>query len=252
MATAFPKFFYDNVLNDGTPVASTTAAGNFSVLNLRDWRPYTWWKPTALPATVTVDCGVSVSADYFAVYGHDLFTGGCTIEVRRSTDNFAASNVLVSSKTPANNDPFAQEFTSVSSRYWRLNITGTTAPSIAIAAIGAGLTMPRRLNAGLDVLGRQVVGATNKSEKGHPLGKVITFEEWRKTLSWTGLTWSWLRSTWIPAWESHLRGSPYLFAWDITDNPGEIWLVQSGEQFAAPQTIGSYAELAFDVMGVQT
>ena len=50
----YPKIFHDNRLDGGTPVASTTATG-FDVLNLRDFRPYTEWQPTALPATVTAD-----------------------------------------------------------------------------------------------------------------------------------------------------------------------------------------------------
>ena len=219
---------------------------------MRDWRPYTWWKPTALPATVTVDCTTAQFADFLAVYGHDLFTNGCTIEVRKSTDNFVANDVLVATKTPTDNKPFVIEFASTSSRYWRIRITGTTAPSLAIVAVGVALTMPRRLNSGLDVLGREIIGATNRSEKGNPLGKVVQFEEWRKTLSWVGLTWTWLRSTWVPAWTAHLRANPYIFAWDITDNPSEIWLVQSGDTFSTPHTIGTYAELAFEVVGVQT
>jgi len=52
---ALPKFFYDNRFDDATPVASSTAAGDFNVLNLRDWRPFTFWKPSAMPATVTGD-----------------------------------------------------------------------------------------------------------------------------------------------------------------------------------------------------
>ena len=100
----YPKIFHDNRLDDATPAASTTAAG-YNVLNLRDWRPYTKWQPTALPATVTVDCATAKAADYAVIWGHDLFTQGATLEIRGSTDNFAASNVLVATKTPTSNEP---------------------------------------------------------------------------------------------------------------------------------------------------
>src|SRR3954464_7747325 len=103
---ASPKFLYDNRFNDAVPVASTTAAGDFNVLNLLDFRPYTWWKPTALPATVTIDSGSAKAADFAMIYGHDLFTQGATLEIRKSTDNFAANDVLVATKTPTSNDPF--------------------------------------------------------------------------------------------------------------------------------------------------
>ena len=250
MATAFPKIYYDNRLKDATPAASTTAAG-YSVLNIYDWRPYTWWKPTALPATITVNCGSSKAADFFAVYGHTLGTSGCTIECRRSTDNFSANDVLVATKTPTTDDPFVMEFASVSSQYWRLRITGgATMPSLAIGVIGAAFTFPRKLNAGLDPIGRQIVGISNVSEKGRPLGKVIDYEAWTKTLSWSGIDWTWLRSTWLPAWKAHLRANPYIFAWDITDHADEIFLVQSGDAWAAPHVGGQYTDFAFDVSGV--
>lgn len=248
MATALPKICYDNRLADATPAASSTAAG-YDVLNLRDWRPYTWWKPTALPATVTVDCGSSVAADYFAVYGHDLFSRGNTIEVRKSTDNFAANDVLVATKTPTADTPFMQEFTSTSSRYWRLKISSGSPPTIAIAAVGAVLTLPRLLSAGFDPIRRQVMGSINRSEDGHPLGRVVHFEAWAQTLQMRA-DWTWLRATWVPAWKAHLRATPWLFVWDITDHPDELYLVQSGEAYDTPHTLGPYADFSLPISGV--
>lgn len=77
------SILFDNRLNDATPTASTTAAG-FNVLNLRDWRPFTFWKPTALPATVTVDCGQARTVDMVAVVGHNINTSNCYVDVRGS------------------------------------------------------------------------------------------------------------------------------------------------------------------------
>jgi hypothetical protein len=251
VATAYPKFLYDNRLDDATPAASTTAAG-FDVLNLRDWRPYTWWKPTALPATVTVDCGSSQAADYLAVYGHTLGTNGNTIQVRKSTDNFSANDVLVATLTPADDEPFVVEFSSTSSRYWRIRILTGTAPSIAIAALGAAFVFPRRLDNGFDPITRKVKGQVNRSEDGHPLGRVIAYESWDQELSFGAIEWTWLRSTWVPAWRAHLRGSPFIFAWDLTDHADELYLVQAGDEYDSPHTLGPYAELKLKLRGVAT
>lgn len=249
MATGYPKFLYDNRLDDGTPAASTTAAG-FDVLNLRDWRPYTWWKPSSLPATVTVDCGSAQSADYAALYGHDCATQGNTVEIRGSTDNFSASDVLVATSTPSTDDPLVITFSAVSYRYWRIKLTGGSAPSIAVASIGVALTMPRRLEMGFDPTRREVRGQLNSSEDGHPLGRVIHFEAWEQELAFTQIEWTWLRSTWVPAWKAHLRGTPFLFAWDASDHPTETWLVQSGQAYDTPSVLGSYTELRVKVRGV--
>ncbi len=246
--TGLPKILYDSRLADATPAASTTAAGT-SALNLRDWRPYTWWKPTALPATVTVDCGAAKAADYAAVYNHDLATQGATLEVRGSTDNFSASNVLLASVTPTADTPILLTWASVAYRYWRFRITGSTMPSMAIAAIGAALDLPRRPKQGFDPVGRAAKGDTSLSEGGHPLGRAVSYEAWSESVT-VRTNWTWLRSTWLPAWKAALRGRPFLFAWDPTDHPDEIRLVMAGDSFRAPTLAGETVDLQFDVQGL--
>lgn len=86
----YPKLLFDNRMGDGTPVASTTET-DYDVLNLRDWRPYTFWKPTALPATVTVDCGADRAADYALIWGHTLHDAKAAVVVRGSDNDFVTS-----------------------------------------------------------------------------------------------------------------------------------------------------------------
>lgn len=252
MATDYPKILHDNRLDNGTPVASSTASGDYSVLNLRDFRPYTYFKPASLPATITVDCGSAQAASYWAVYGHDFFTRGNTVELRASTDNFAASNVLVDSVTPASNAAFARYFTSVSYRYWRLTITGGTAPTLAIAAIGAEFDIPAYFANGFDPLGRVIKGQYNRSEVGHPLGRTVKFEEWAESLKFELVTWAWVRDSWLPVWRTHVRDEPFLLQWNYVDYPGELYLVAVKDQFKTPHQPGAYCNLSLDVMGVVT
>lgn len=239
-----PKIFYESRFADAAPVASTTASG-YSVLNVRDWRPYTWWKATVLPATITVDCGVARAADYLLVYGE-----AATYEVRGSTDNFAASDVPLGSVTLTALGFGLVLFASVSYRYWRLRQTGSGTPAVAIAAPGAALEFPRRMASGFDPIGRSVEGQSNRSERGHPLGSVIDFEEWSGSLSFKNLSQSWVRGTFVPAWKTHLRGSPFLFAWDPVDHASELYLVKAGPGYKTPHGVGQYCDLQFDVKGV--
>lgn len=208
-----PRIFYDNRLADATPIASTTATGDYYANNLTDFRPYTWWKPTALPATVTVDCGSARSADSCFVYGHDLYTQSATFEVRGSTDNFSSSNVLVSTVTPTSNDAFVLTFASVSYRYWRVRLTGTTMPSLAIVAIGARFEPSGTVNLDFDPLGRTLLGQSNLNDNGQPLGKVIDYAEWKGRITWRRMTWAQLRSTFMPAYNAHLRAKPFGWQW---------------------------------------
>lgn len=246
---ALPRIYYDNRLADALPVASSTASG-FSVANLLDWRPYTWWKPAALPATITVDCGSAKAADYALIYGHDLFTQGCTVEVRGSTDNFAASDVLVATATPSSNDPVLLSFNAASYRYWRLRITGSAAPALAIAAVGSALQLPVGLAQGFDPVGRDIQGQSNSNEDGQPLGRVIKFERWSQRINLQRVSWSWLRDTFEPAWRAHLRSSPFAFGWDVGAYPGDIKLVTAGKKFESPHYAGSRCDLQIELSGV--
>lgn len=247
-----PSLFYDNRLGDATLAASSTASG-YAAANLADWRPYTWWKPAALPATITVDCAAPAAADYALVYGHNLFTCGCTLEVRGSTDNFAASDVLVDSHTPADDEPFALLFTSASYRYWRVRITGAaTMPALAIAAIGARLECPIGVPQGFDPLGREVEGQSNSNENGQPLGRVITFERWTARVTLQRVLRTWARDTLLPAWRTHLRSTPFAWAWDLDADPTNIRLVTMGKKLAVPHYSGARCNVEFELSGVIT
>jgi len=432
-----PKLLFDNRFADAVPVASTTAAGNYAAANIADLRPYTWWKPTALPATLTVDCGSAKAADYALVYGHDLGSKGGSIAIEGSTDNFVNSIDRMVLTQPANDDPFLMEYASGAYKYWRAKIWGghnlfinseeiaydaleaagdvlnrdtgigmsggatadnfvvgttsaihrirpipliqmnsgsvyshswylrptgitngkilgwtgtskltmnfdlsgagsvgapvvtggmvllgygiqlledgiykiwisitcgftagyqlmlyahspagaetwvgdgvsgielcgiqfenspnpstyiptagaavTNAPSIAMVLIGAAFEMPKYLGSGFDPVGRAAVQQSNSNENGHPLGKLVQFEKQKKQLRFANVTWSWLRNPWQPAWDSHLRSSPFIFAWDSVNYPAELQLVTSGDSYQGPHKPGSIADLSFEVSGV--
>lgn len=248
-----PTIYFDNRLGDATPVASSTASGAFAAANLADWRPYTWWKPTALPATITVDCASPKVADYALIYGHNLFTAGCTVQVRGSTDNFAASDVLVQSHTPADDEPFVLLFGSTSYRYWRLRITGAaTMPALAVAAIGARLVCPIGVPQGFDPLGRDVEGQSNNNENGQPLGRVVTYERWSSRLKLQRVLRTWARDTLLPAWRSHLRSTPFVFTWDLDADPTNVRLVTAGKKLDIPHYSGARCDVEFDLTGVIT
>lgn len=243
----YPTFYYDNRFKDAAPVASSTAAGDYNVLNLNDWAPFTWWKPNAMPATVTENCGAAKNANYCLVYGHDLFTQGATFELRGSTDNFAASDVLVATKTPTSNKAFLLQFATATYQYWRYRLTGATAPSIAIAAAGMSLALPRRLREGFDPLGREPKGQINISADGHPLSTMIDYEEWSEKVSLRNIDSAWLRATFEPAWIAHLRGNPFVFAWDPTDHADELYLVTRKGGFKSPHQAGPYANFDLEL-----
>jgi hypothetical protein len=245
-----PLALYESRLRDAVPVASSTAAG-FDVLNLRDLRDFTWWKPNALPATVTVDCGSAKSADYLSIYGHELGSKGCTVEVRKSTDNFVANDVLVDTHAPTDDKPILRLFTSTSSRYWRIRILNGTAPAIAIALLGLRLEFPvLGLQQGFDPLGNAIKSQTNRSIAGHALGKVLNYREWKAQLTFELVSWTWVRDTWKVAAEVWLDSEPWLFAWNPDSYPKETYHVVTDDKWDTPHRSGSFCALQVPVTGL--
>lgn len=243
----WPIFLQDNRFADAIPVASSTGSG--SAANVGDLRSYTYWSPSVLPAALTVDCGTPRAVDAFAVFGHDLGSSGCTVELHGSTDNFGVSDVLVATMTPASDKPFLMTFASASYRYWRIDVTGgAVMPTLAIACAGAGLYMPSGVAAGFDPTGRSVNGTASVNDNGQPLGRIINWQSRQQTMNFR-VTTAWLRSTFEPAWDAGLKGSPVLLAWDNVNYPDEVLYVALGDKFSAPHEAGPNLTLTFDVMG---
>lgn len=248
----YPKFFHDNRFADAAPVASSTAAGDFDPANLADFYGWTWWKPGAMPGTVRVDCSASKAADSCFVWGHDLGSQGATFNVRRSPLGTwsGADDVLVATKTPADDKPFLLEFASVSSQHWGIEVTGAAAPSLAIAAIGAALEVPAGLRERFDPVGRRAVGRSMRTVTGNPLPGIVDYRGWGESLTFELLSWAWLRDTWLPAWEAHLESEPFGFAWAPATYPGELFLVRHAGDFKGPHRAGSVGDLSLDIEGL--
>lgn len=248
---SFPKFLYESRFKDATPTASSTAAG-FDVLNLLDFLPYTEWQPGAMPGWVRVDCGVSKAADYAVVWRHNLGSQGATFNVRRSPLGTWAGgdDVLVAGITPDDDKPFLLEFASVSSQHWGIEVTGPSAPSLGIVAIGEALVMPQNLEAGFDPVGRKIMGTLNRTVNGNPRGREVKYELWSQTLDFTAIDRAWLRDNWKPAWEAHLRANPFVFSWDPAGHADELHLVSVKEGYEGPHRGGTRADLRVELEGL--
>jgi len=147
---ATPLILSDNLFDDAVlhPTYVVTTSGTevagaelFNIAdNLRDTVGFTV-QETNTAISITVDAGAAVSADTIIFdVGHNL--KGAAVQVRGSTDNFAASNVLVSTFTiPSAAGGLGSagcltpkgvawmRFASASYRYWR----------VVLPALGAGI-----------------------------------------------------------------------------------------------------------------
>ena len=264
------RMLYDNLLAKGVVTASSTDTG-FSVDNLKDFRPFTFWKPApgASVAEIVVDLSEEnpiPTANYLAIYNHSIYskreTPGTPQLILQAAMNPQFDPMLPTTVTlvdvpVTSDDTFLFLFTppAIPSPYWRLTIQGmdpSNPPEMAIVAFGSVLEIPTTPREGFDPIGRQVEGITNTSMKGHPIGKVIEWESWKQSVTFELLTWNYVRNDFLPAWTAHLSGKPFLFVWDFEDRPKEIFLVNAGDAFSTPHRAGQLTELRIDLSGVAT
>jgi hypothetical protein len=116
--------------------------------------------------------------------------------------------------------------------------------------MGELLDVPAYLSSGFDPIGRTPKGQTNRSELGHPLGRTVMYEAWEESVTFECLSWSWLRADWLTAWRDHLRDEPFLWLWDPTGHPAEVYLVAVKDGFKSPHQTGSYTSLSMTLYGV--
>ena len=101
-------------------------------------------------------------------------------------------------------------------------------------------------------MGRASQLQANNNENGYPLGKIIDYDKWMQTLNFNGVNQAWLRSTFLPAWNASLRGSPSVFGWNTGDYPAELYLVGTSGTFKTSHDLPTTANLSFDINGVVT
>lgn len=234
---AKPVILYDNRLLDGTPTATDTDADStYSVLNLSDLRPYTWWKAAAAGTKhITVDCGSPKTADTLGIVGHNLLTAGATVSVESSSTGAWVGEEIerLAGFVPVSDKAILKLFTSATAQFWRIKIiTATVVPQIAVLLLGDKLAFERFIKSGFDPQAEEIVGESATGKSGHPLGAVVRFVRRPIIPSWAKLTTSWVANTFRPAWDDHLSQlKPFFFAWDPGEHVDEVYFVRIEDGF---------------------
>lgn len=122
------RLYYPNLVDDYSAITgSSRASSDLSYENVAHEHVSKVWRTGATLADeyVTFDLGSSQAATAAIIFAHDLESADASagvIEVRKSTDNFAANDVLVGSFT-FSAAAMVLTFASTSSRYWRIKFT---------------------------------------------------------------------------------------------------------------------------------
>lgn len=256
MTWQLPSILSHNLLDYGTPVSSVTVDSGYSVLNLKDWRNYTFWQAAgAGPFYITINCGAVQSADTLAILGHNLGTIGATVALECSADN-TSWDTAIAGFVPTSDKVIYKYFTTYAKQYWRLNIIvpSSSSPRIAIVCFGSRVEFPYSMEAPYDPMPQRIQGESNVSQKGNLLGSVIDYYEINPKPHWQSMDASWVKNNFAVFWNNHAsKLIPFFWAWEPGEHADEVFLVslKTDSGFNAPYETGQIRNISLDLIGIK-
>jgi hypothetical protein len=209
---------YDNVFTgySGTITASSEATGYEKERGL-DWRPSTWWKPTATgDSWLRVTLPRNQFVNYFAVAAHNLTESGSRIKLQYSLTG-GSSWVDVTDVVPGFNDQtiFIVLDDTYAAAEWRVLVSNpTTISSIGMIAAGQLLDLTKGQKTGFapSAYARSAEYNTTESDTGLFLGRSVKRTGRTGQITLDLLDPAWVRSKWM-LFVDHAEIKPFFVSW---------------------------------------
>ena len=238
---ANPTIFFDNVLEDGTLTAASSAEDSaYPLANVTDWRmggPFRFRITDTGGTTIKVDSGgANLTCDTTAMAGHTAGTESASWAVAHSANDSDWTDSFTAEAVGTTDLPVMRTFTSAADRYWRIVFTGnpyTDPLQIGILTLGVRLDLEVGAQPDLDPYGVRAVTDESQSRTGSPIGVNVRYRSKQFNLSYpepgmtktgfyapaSGLTFD---DDFIP--HAIDSAKPFFFNWNITEDPTEVYL----------------------------
>jgi len=141
MASINVRLIYGHLTDKVTVTGSSEATG-FPAENAVDLSRSTQWKcNTTGDQTLTVDLGSAQAVTGLGLANHNLGTmdtGGYTVTLRYSTDNFVGDDNIAKTLVLADDSDYFATFGSLTKRYWQLKVITGTGTSMEVGEFYLG------------------------------------------------------------------------------------------------------------------
>jgi hypothetical protein len=243
---------YDNILRNAT-ILSDGGSTNFKTDKALDGRTATQAEyATGATREVVFDCGGTATGDTFCIARHNLSTVGAIVTLQRSSDNVTYTTAF--SITPTDNKVIYSKQTSITYRYYKLQISGHSNNAyIADVAFGVRADLERSQKHGFIkpefadsdrvkpniTRGKNLVGLTVE-----PGLKMARFNLFYYTASFFNTHWSSLITA--------MKQYPVYVSWDDadTEEPLYCWFRDRVAQPKYSKSIQGYYDAMLDVEGI--
>jgi hypothetical protein len=199
----------------GTIAGSTSAAG-FAAANAGTDRTDSFWRPTALPATWTVTLDAAQVISYAGIAAHDLATVGATVFF----ETWDGANWQTQGQNvPTDNGPIFFLFNEISTTQYRVRVTGSAVPTIAVIRAGRVMEWERLATYAPSVSferTEQTSYNTNLTDGGQWAGRSVIRKETRPNMQVDNLSETWIASE-FDAFRAAARDVPFF----IADRPSQ-------------------------------
>jgi hypothetical protein len=234
-----PTIIYCDYGTTATATASITGNGNGSdvLIQTED----TFYAPLVTTTfSLVIDLGAAAAMDSFAMLGHNL--GGASVEVRGSTDNFAASDDLVSADAVMVSDVNSTwaAFTEATYQYWKFIFSGH--PSnvrVAHICLMSQVLLPYfEIDPDIDTVTPTTVQLISQAGTYNGANQQRAMRE--MSLNWGEVTASELVG--VKAFSNACIKvvNPFFFIPDVDETESFYGWVPGGGKFASPQTPGVF------------
>lgn len=226
----------------GSTLSASSAATGYPVSNIFNMLEIYIWKAANAnsPVNINLDLGAgnTATADYFVVFGHNLFTAGAKVSLWCSSDNFGSDIVQAGSYvTPSANKIILREFTAPTARrYWRFVIESTGGGAMAAAPYAAiiiwGLKTEIKYAMPFDPYEEEIKANVVKGPTGYVLGIHNQYRERRMDLKFANVDSSTYQK--LKEWWDGSGLKNFFVAWDKGNHPDDVFLMMPDPRFRNP------------------
>lgn len=248
-----PVILADNRFKDGTVTAQSEASAEYSILNLTDGRPYTFWKASVAGSIIVSLASAQGSVDALALIGHNLGTAAASVFF----DYYNGSAwVEAASLHPTTDRAILTICSTLAASTFRLRIlTASLAPYLSYVAAGVRITMPQPADSPTTPYVKGVISESQIGKTGYPLGTVVRYKSIEINHRFSVLDRSWVTATFEAFWDAYLsENTPFFYAWDLEVYPTQVFYVwrKEGATFAWPVSLLAYVDyIDLNLQGVQ-
>ena len=219
-----PRIAWDSLLASATLTTAATNAAGGPLTNVRDWRSWSFWRPTGGgPYTFTADFGSSKSVNSFAMAGHDA-SGTVTMETWNGSSWVAHSSAV------AAGDGLVLYVVGSTVSTSKVRFTFPTLTYLSIAWVGLDVVLPEGVGPGWTdpPLALRAQKSQEISRGGQWLGTTVELWNARLSLNINSVELDWARTYWIP-FLRRCETQPFFLHWNTVDAPNSACLCTAAD-----------------------